>query len=203
MGILACFDIPIVRRLDWRFQANALIQVKIACLNTGLDEILAGWLLFRNGFAPCLCYPAGGFHCPLHSLGDGSLDALGLGFWALAHEEAEEGEAALVGGERVPSGTGERLAAEGGLEDGRRGRFAFHGEQEALDPLLGAAEAGLRGFGFGYVFGDVFASGVVEGFEPLLDAAVGAEEFGELGRRGCGAAFEVGFEDDFGEVADG
>src|SRR5580698_7318398 len=83
---------------------------------------------------------------------EGVFDGLGgaalPGFSAFIVEDAEQMAAALGRGHGAPAGFSEGPAGEGGAEDGRRVKLAFHGEEETLGDALGLAAAGFGTFGF-------------------------------------------------------
>ena len=80
--------------------------------------------------------------------------------------------AALGGGHGFPAGAGERMAEEGGFQDGREFAFAFHGKHEPFGYFFGALLAGFSGAGLTDEGAHHLAVVVAEVVEPFAEGAV-------------------------------
>lgn len=144
----------------------------------------------------------GGRSCFLLGLVAEFFDALLLRFRRAVVEDGHEMGPAVRGSHLLPADAGPGARAEGGGEDGRKLAFAFHGGEEPLGHLLGAAEAGFRGFDGDDPFADFTAHVFGEGVVPVAEARLVVEEDGEfIGEFGF-ARVEVGGEGEIGFFAD-
>src|SRR5438552_7384763 len=130
-------------------------------------------------------------------------DAAVAGFGGAGVEDAEQMVAALKGSHGLPALIGARISSEGALEDGGQVELGFHGGEQLLCDLLGAADAGFGAFYADDPIADPFAHGKAECVEPAAEPAVLLEDALEFSGDDGDAFCSVRFEAKVRGVADG
>ena len=108
--------------------------------------------------------------------GEGFLNDFGdtavAGFGVAVVEDGEEIAAAARGGHALPASEGVGIACESGFQDRGEFAFGFHGREQLLGDLLGAAFAGFSALWLSDPVGQPFADGVAQFVEPAKERAV-------------------------------